>query len=243
MWFFNSFVKSLYDLNWLRGTRKDLGKAFSYFCLFLFLYVGLTMVPVFVNMMKGDTVAALKTGLAQKVPDFTATVKDGELSVVGVDQPYIFRDGEFILVVDTITTSTLTLGTYLDDKINAGLLITRSKGEMYDGDKGQSRSQVWKDVGNVSVNRAQLINLANKFLSKPMMFVYFLFILVFVYMFLGVGKLLSVLIVSAIILAITKIAKKQWLFKEIFSGIIIFLIWLGVIVLLDKPAPVEEIKS
>lgn len=276
MWFFNSFAKSLYDLNWLRARRSELGKAFSYFFLLIFLYTGLTLAPAFVNFMRGDTVKEIKMALEQKVPDFTATVKNGELAITNLKQPYTWIDVEgqdrLMIVVDTVSTGTLRIEDYLQThtKAMSGVLITKDRAEMFDIDKGQSRTQLFRDFPDFSFDRTQLIGWVNKFLSKPMLFAYFLFFFAMMYVVLGVWKLIFTLIISVIVMLIAKIAKKKWLFKEIYAvglfagtlamvisavlqgfdlvipfiGTIAFLVWLGAAVLLDKPAPtpVEEAK-
>lgn len=223
MWFFNSFVKSLYDLNWLRARRGEPGKAFSYFFLFIFFVSGLYFAPLAVNMMRGDGIAQAKAVLNKKVPDFTATIANGELSVTGLKQPFIHAelDGQdrFLIVIDTVSTGTLRLEDYLQDvtKAVSGVLITKDKIEIYELERGQFRSQSFKNFGDFSFNRGNLIDIANKFLSKPALFLYSLAVFFFMYAGTVVRKLVLVLVASLLVFWAAKIAKKDWKYKNILS--------------------------
>lgn len=279
MWFFNSFVKSLYDLNWLRDRREKLGKAFSYLFLFTFFVVGLNFVSMSVAFYKSDLRKDANTFLSEKLPDFTATIKNGELLITGLEQPFIKTDVEgqnrFVIVVDTVSTGTLRLEDYLQNttKAMSGVLITKDKFEMYDLGKDQFQSQSFRDVKDLSFDRARVLSLVDKFLSKPMLFLYSLIMFLFLYVGAIARKLIGILLASVLILVVVKIAKRQWKFKEIFAvgayattlgtvvgavigsvGVpagywvfwlpfVVLLVWLGVAVLLDNPAPVAEIKS
>lgn len=219
MWFFNSFVKSLYDLNWLRERRGELGKAFSYFFLFIFFVSGLYFAPLAVKIMRGDWVVGAQKALNEKIPDFTAMVAGGELSVAGVDQPFVFYDKEenFVFVVDTVSTATIRLEDYLQDGAASGAIVTKYGFEAYDSQQGQSRAQSFKNFGNFSFNRGNLINIANKFLSKPALFIYSLAVFFFMYVGTVIRKLVLVLLASLLVFWAAKIAKKDWKYKNILS--------------------------
>ena len=268
MWFFNSFVKSLYDLNWLRARRTETGRAFSYFFLLVFFVSGLSLAPMIVNVARGDTVREVMTVMNEKVPEFTATVKDGKLLITDLVQPYIVRDKDFVIVVDTVASDTLHLENFLVDGAKSGVLISKEKVEMLDARNGQARSQSFSEMGNWSINRTQVSQKLDKFLSKPMLALYVLVIFILAYIVRTVATLVLVLIVSALVLMAVKTAKRSWRFKEIFSvglfavtlavfistaltgmqvglpfvSFIVFFTWLSATVFMEKPITKEEIK-
>ncbi len=215
MWFFTSLYRSLFDFRWLKERRNDSGSAWSYFFLFIFLMVGLILVPLFVQMP--NNLQKLRVLVDKNVPDFQAELKGGQLAVTNLAQPYVLKNKDFVFVVDTATTTDLQLKNWLETSTMSGGLITKDRVEFYDADKGENRAQSWKDVPDYKTSKSELLAFVDKWL-KPLA-LYFIGLVMFIGLYIGliVSKLFTLLIVSALALAISNFAKKGWTFKQLIT--------------------------
>lgn len=267
MRFFTSFAKSLSNLNWLRGTRKAPGQhAWSYFFLLIFFLAGLTLIPLFVNLPQ--MAREFRSLANDKVPNFTAVLKNGELSVMDMQQPHVLHGDGMVVVINTIATGTLSIKDYLNKDVKSGILIAKDRAEIYDANKGQDRIQYWKDVPDYSLNKEQLMEKVNKYLSPVFIFLAALVLFILFYAGMIIGKLFTILVVSAVITFLAVISKRDWKFKEIFatglyvitlpavlimvfgwSGLVVgglqlvmTLVWLGLVVLGERKQQLEAQK-
>jgi hypothetical protein len=151
----------------------------------------------------------------EKVPEnFSAEINNGKLSVVGLPQPYVFKDEEknnFVAVIDTVSTSSLSLRNYLTVAGQSGVLIDSEKIEILNGQNMQGQVQYWKDVkeSNFRLDKPLLVSVLNK--TGPV-FVIIIFLVVLVALFVAfvIGKLFSILMVTLILLVVTAIARRSW---------------------------------
>ncbi len=220
MKFFSFFYNSLFNISWLRQRKNEPGKSWGYFfifCLFLSLVSTISITVAIPGMLK-----QAKTMVNEKVPEnFSAEINNGKLSVVGLPQPFVFKDEEknnFVAVIDTVSTSSLSLRNYLTVAGQSGVLIDSEKIEFLNGQNMQGQTQYWKDVkeSNFRLDKPFLVSVLSK--TGPV-FVIIIFLVVLVALFVAfvVGKLFSILMVTLILLVVTAIARRSWRFGELFS--------------------------
>lgn len=215
MWFFTSLYRSLFDFRWLKERKNNSGQSWSYFFLFVFFLAGLTMIPLFLEMPSG--LKEMRSLAEKNLPDFKAEWRGGELAITQLEQPFIWNEDNFVLVIDTATTTELQLQSWLKAATNSGVLVTKDRVEIYDANKNSSRIQYWKDIPDYSITKAELLNKADKWLSP--LSVYLISILLFfgVYAGLIISKLFVLLLVVVVVLIINNFAKKGWNFKQLFN--------------------------
>lgn len=264
MRFFTSFAKSLYNLSWLREETKKPGQAWNYFFLLVFFVTGLTLMPVYVNFPDG--VKNVKDLASEKIPNFTATLRSGELAVTELSQPYQLETNDFVLVVDTVSTGTIALKDYLKNDSMSGLLVTKDKWEILDKNNNNAQVQTWKDVPDGIFTKGQLLAAVNKFFTP--FFIYLFGVLLFVLFFVGVtvSKLATIFIATVLINTIVIVKNKKGRFNSIFcTGLYaitlpaiinyffrlgkvptfglqlgLLILWLGVIILSEKKKVKEK---
>lgn len=212
MRFFSSLYKSTHDLTWLKEQKNKTGAAWGYFFLFVLLLSALTVLPIVVSLPLGIKVVREKI---TQLPDFEAKVTSGTLHVTGLTQPYVFKQDDFVVVVDTVTTSSLELKEYLEAR-QSGVLVTKDRFEFYNDQKGESRTQYFKDVNELSFNKADVQGVAKKLLSPVTITIVVLLLVLFFYLILLVAKLYSVVLVAFLVFIVCKIAKRPWQFRELF---------------------------
>lgn len=215
MWFFNSLYRSLFDFRWLKERRNNSGSAWSYFFLFIFLLVGLILIPLFVQL-PGD-VKELRALADKNLPEFQVQLKGGELAVNNVEQPFVLKEKDFVLVVDTATTTDVQLKNWLESSSTSGILVTKSHFEVYNAVKDSTQIQSWKEMPDFSTTKAELMAFMDKWF-KPLA-MWLVGVVMFVGLFIGlvITKLITLLFVSLVVLVIGGIAKKGWTFKQLFN--------------------------
>ncbi|KKQ40996.1 MAG: hypothetical protein US58_C0007G0007 [Candidatus Magasanikbacteria bacterium GW2011_GWA2_37_8] len=215
MWFFSSLYKSLYNLPWLRQQKGDHGKAWGYFFLLMFLVVGLTLIPLFVGLPKG--VSTIQSKFASDVPSFAADLKGGELVVTELVQPYVVKENEMVLVIDTVTTSPMQLSDYLTTNDTSGILITKDRLEIYNANNQQSRAQLWSGMPDYSITKDQALTALNKFLRWPILILICLGLFILYFIGLSIGRLAFILFWGFVVWLVAIMAKKNWSYREIFN--------------------------
>lgn len=235
MWFFASLYRSLFDFRWLKERRNNSGSAWSYFFLFIFLISGLILIPLFVQMP--GSLKELRIAAEKNVPDFQADLKGGQLTVNNLAQPYIVKEKDFVLVVDTATTTNIQVKNWLETPAMSGVLITKDQFEIYNAPEKSTRIQSWKDIPDYSTTKGDLLAMADKILKPAALYLIGLIMFVGAFIGLTVTKLLTLLIVTFLAFTINNFAKKGWTFKQLFnvglfavtlpSVLIIALGWVG----------------
>lgn len=214
MKFFSSLYHSLYDVEWLRSRKNKAG--WGQF----FAVMGITtlVVVIFLAIQVPRGIDEIKNIANKEIPDnFRATLTQGVLNVEGFKQPYTFSEpNQFIFVLNTISTSTLSLQNFLTTAGESGVLIDQNKVEFYNAQNGQSQLQYWKNVPDFSIDKSFILNLPEKI--TPAMIAIVLIILGAV-IFIGftIASLITILLVTVVCLIVVSIAKKSWNFGELFA--------------------------
>lgn len=214
--FFEILYRSIYDLTWLKLQKRSAKRAWGYFAVFVLLVTVLWAVPASVRL-PGEA-SKIKEQVIKNIPEFQASFKGGKLQVEGLQQPYVVKDNNFVFVVDTVSTNTPELSSYLSDEFDSGVLVTRDAIETYDnGGGGQTRTQNLKNIPDTQFNQETIIGLANKFLSPWFIALLILFMIIGVYIGSFVAKLVSILVVTVIVKIVSAIGKRGWTFGELFT--------------------------
>lgn len=215
MWFFTSLYRSLFDFRWLKERKNNSGQSWSYFFLFLFLLTGLTLIPFLLGMPSG--IKEMRSLAEKNLPDFKAEWRGGELSVTQLEQPFVWNEKDFVLVVDTATTTNLQLKDWLKSPTVSGVLITKDRAEIFDANKSSGRVQYWKEIPDYSITKTELLVKADKWLSPMMIYLFSVLMFLGLYVGLIVSKLFALLLVTVLVFAINNFAKKGWSFKRLFN--------------------------
>jgi len=220
MWFFNSFIKSIYDFGWLAQMRAQAGKAAAYFFLLVFFLTGLLTVPLYVNAYRSGFINQAKEIVSEKIPNFTATWNSGQLNVTDLPQPYIMREKDFVIMVDTVSSSSPKVMDIIGEA-NMAILVTKEYFQVMDKKSGEIQIQSWeagaKDIKDYKVTKGELVEKVNKFLSPGFLYLAALIFFILAYIVKGIAGILFVLLASIIMLVVVSVSKKSWKFKEIFS--------------------------
>lgn len=217
MSFFTTFYRSLFDLNWLKENKNKAKKAWSYFFLFMLLITLFQIGPTLIGMPKA--VREFRDNVEQKVPDFVAHVKGGELSIEKLDQPFVYEakgDGKdsFKILVDANTTSTFSTEEVFKG-FETGILITKTKVIVKESVDKESSMNL-SNMPNKDFSKTDIISLMDRFKGMVVVGFSVLFI-AFIYVVMSIGKLVFLLFVSLLVLTIASIAKKAYKFGEIYT--------------------------
>lgn len=217
MKFFSSVYNSLFNIAWLKERRKSAGHAWGYFFLLMLIVSAFYTIPMMV-VLPGGLRQATET-VQTSIPDnFKAQVKNGELTISGVIQPIIFRDpknNDFVVIVDTTSTSSLSLSTYLREGDRGGVLITKEKIETYN----PPRSQIvyMREIADIEVKKADIINVANWFASPTVITIFSLILVIIILIGIVIWKLWAVLFATLGALIISALFRRGWKFGELFT--------------------------
>lgn len=219
MAFFTALYKSLYDVAWLKANKENRAGAWKYF-------FGFTAVLTIgtVAVMSGSLFSEIKPAREKALaamPEFAAVFKGGELSITGLKQPFTYRgdskdETKFVVVVDTVSTTTPELATLLDNE-ESGILITKQKAEFFDAKQQSGRTQYWQNMPDTSFNRARAASLITKFSSPPFLVLLLVIIGLFLFAGLIIGKLFLIIIATLIALIVARLAKRAWQWRELFT--------------------------
>lgn len=217
MHFFSNLVKSCHDLVWLKAAPARQRNAWGYFFLFSLLTTLVTLAALAFIVLPG--VRMVKSAAASQIPDFTATLKGGELSVTGVKQPYTYTadsdHGNFVVVVNTVATSSLMLADFIADGQN-GILVTRDKMEISQSDHGQYRVQYWAGAKDGVLTKADVENVVQEFTSPKVFIVVGIIASLLLYTAVLIGTLFSLLIITLIVFIIAAIGKRAISYGHLF---------------------------
>lgn len=154
-----------------------------------------------------------------EAPNFQAVLNNGAFTIAGVPQPLVIKGlGEnFIVALDTASTTTSTVDSYLDSSAQSGLLVTNEKVELYNGVTGEQKTQNWKGTPDFSINKTKLNELVGKYLNFSWLAAGS--VLFFLLVFIGnvIVRLMALLSVVVIVFILAKFARQSWKFKELFT--------------------------
>ncbi len=213
MFLVESFKKSLFDLAWLKAHRMETRGAWVYFLsLCAVLALALT---IFLSFVGYSTLSSAKNALT-RWPNFTATLKNGALTVTGLTEPYRYQTAtkDMLVVVDTAATTTPVLTDYLATG-QSGILITRDQAEVYDGGSGQSRSELWSNLPDYTVTRSSLQNLLETQLKSPWLVAYAFLLLLVVYVVLAIGMFSTIVLAGILSWMVSFFLRRGWRFREL----------------------------
>ena len=207
--------KSVYDVAWLRQQKNQSKKAWGYFLVFLLIMMAIATVPLLIGLPA--VVGEVRTKV-KEIPDFQATLKDGKLVVTGLAQPAVFKsDGNFVIVIDTAPTSSIMLKSFLEHAGQSGILVVSDRMELVDGSTGQQKIQYWKGVPDFALNKVDLLEKTEKYLSPGWLAVFVILFSILAYIATVAAQLLSIFFVALIVLVVAKVRRQAWQFKELFT--------------------------
>ena len=219
MSFFVAWYRSIVDLRWLRTQRKETNKAWMY-AIFFLLVMGVVRdsyllwgIPSFIH--------EARTGIAQSLPNFRAEIKNGELIVTDLPQPYTYRlpteDGDVALkvVVDTLSTSTPAISDITPSDEETVVLITKTAMTIR-SDGGRTQTQEWRTMPDGTLTKEQVTNFLQYWAGRIGYFIAPVLIVLF-FIFGTLGKLIYLALLSLVVWLVTLFAKRDWKYKEIFT--------------------------
>lgn len=215
MSFFSTLYNSLYNFKWLRNQRNNKSWAWGYFLLLMILIAGLTSINL--GFRYYDNAPVVKKNLYNELPEFQAEVKNGQLQVSGIEQPYIKNYSVVSVVVDTNSTSTVDIKNYIKQDGQSVLLISKNSFEVYNGNDKTIKTQTMKDFGDFKTDRTEILKKADVFFSNKMVAILTIISFVFLFFALTVKTLLNVLVFGFLFYTIAKQQKLNWKFKEVFN--------------------------
>ncbi len=218
MRFGTALYHSLFDGMWLYAERTNMRKAWSYFFVFTALVSVLSVVPALVALPAATQMA--KQEITKNVPDFSATFMGGRLSVTGLAQPWVREysdDGEkFRIVIDTTATSTDAASAYASSTVSM-LVVNSRYAQVYNADAGESKTQSFSTVPNATFTKSQLLALVDHFTSPGAYVVLGLVVAIVVFVGAVIGNVWSVFIASLIALLVSRLSRRAWTLRELFT--------------------------
>ncbi len=214
MRFITALYNSLWNLPWLKDSRYAPKKAWGYFLAMMALVTVIIFIPLAFAIPQ--SVKGLKEITATKVPAFQAAWSNGTLVVTGLKQPYVVKDKDFVLVVDTVSTTTIDLYKHLETKEQNGLLISRDKMVVMTGATGEEQSQPWRNDFSLTLTKDQVASWVATHSSVGYIVLISLIVLVIFFISLTVGILWSLVVVTSIVTLLSSLARRGWRWGEIF---------------------------
>lgn len=214
MQFLFALYYSLWDLPWLKNARLAPQKAWGYFLVLMTVFTALFFIPVAFSLPQ--SVRDFQTVVAKDLPSFQAVWTNGSLVVSGVQQPYVSKGEGYVLVVDTVSTTTIDLQKYLETKQQKVLLITKNKMAALDGATGEQQSQDWDTDFSWSVNKEQVVAWLAAHTSFGNLIVISLILLVIIFVSVVLSKLWLLAVVTSIVLLLSMLMRRGWRWGELF---------------------------
>jgi hypothetical protein len=208
------FSRSLYDLKWLSQRRRDGGLAAAHF--FFLAFIVSTIFGIWLSFQLIGLWNDSRKFFKDQIPNFQAQMRQGSLSVTGLERPYV-KEGEwFRLVIDTATSGVAdikSLAAGNEDK--AIMLVTAGDLSVYQPDRSKIETTMFKDLPDFSTDKAAIV-------AKVEGMGWLSFVIVFLVLFLSYGifvvtQALFLLFWSLIVWVFSLIAKKSWKYKEILT--------------------------
>ncbi len=198
-YYFQALYKSFTDPAWLARQSREAGKSSIFFVLMLLVLSLLVAVRIaYIEIPRA--VPPLRETLDRELPDFTAHLSDGTLSVTDLPQPYVryfeYENENMVIVVDT-TTNTTSLDAFLTTSTQTGFLIT-SRAVVT---KTSSTPEVVNDrltrFPDTTISKNQIITFLDTLGGRGQL-VALLVVTAFTFLFWGIGLLVFILIFTSI---------------------------------------------
>lgn len=213
--FFTAFYNSLFNSSWLKAVRFFPGKAWGYFCLLVFFFAAISVIPSALHFR--SFLFDLNKSFETLVPEFQATVKDGNLSVEKLQQPFVYRSDDFVIIVDTLTTSTATLEQYVTTTNSGSIIITATEIEVRDSRTGEGKVQSWSKMPDFSFSKSDAGNFVGR-LTTPAYTVLAVFV-IFIGLYVGffVSKLYNIVLATLMVSVAARLFGRGMKFGELFT--------------------------
>lgn len=215
MRFITPLYNSLWNLPWLKDNRHAPKKAWGYFLVVMAVISAIFLIPLAIALPQ--SVQNMKEIATTKLPAFQAVWTNGNLVVTDLQQPYIIKDDNFVVVVDTISTTTIDLHKYLETKEQKGLLITRDKMVITDGATGKEQSQPWRNDFSLTVTKDQVASWVATHTSAGYVVLFGLIVLVVIFVGLVAGILWSLVVVTSVVALLSTFMSRGWHWGELFT--------------------------
>ncbi len=215
--FLSALRRSFTDPASLKREAPFLATAVQFFVTASALIVFLFLVPIIIAAPR--QLERVSTSASLLVPEFKAELKNGILSISGLPQPYEVRQDDFFLLVNTVTTSSISAaGAVEKNKATAGIVITREQMELVNLSTGQDEIRRWKEIEDFSVSKADLLKVASR-LSDSLALKVVVAVLALLVGYAGflIVKSLNLVIVAALAFLILRIAQRPASFKELYG--------------------------
>ncbi|GEM_PF-4550619 len=215
MSFFTSLYNSLYNFKWLRDQKNNSSWAWGYFFLLIILVSGLSTISL--GFKYFEVAPTIKKTAYNELPEFQAEVKNGQLQVSGLVQPYIKIFENLVIVVDTVSTGTVNIKNFAKQEGQSVLLATKDAVEVYSASDKSVKSQAIKDFDGFKNDRAGVLKNIDTIFSTKMIWIVTAITFILLWLFLAGSNLLSILFFSFLFYTIAKRLKLDWRFKEVFT--------------------------
>lgn len=215
--FFSSLFSSLYNARWISAMRKEKKKAITYFFFFVLIASLFQSVPVTRVLYQGVDRAG--RWVSEQLPDFTAEIKNGELSVSGIDIPFEkeLADGYFLIVDSSGGITDEKIAEKIGDRDGGVVAFSKTEAAMHEIRSGVRRTNrlSWGEVGDNTLTKAQVLSFIEK-IKGPAKFGITAGWLVLTYALFLVGKAVYLLFASFVVFIIGKIGKREVNYGEIY---------------------------
>ncbi|MFA6105352.1 MAG: DUF1189 family protein [Patescibacteria group bacterium] len=212
---YKAFLNSLYNPVWLKKQRFAADRAWTYFSLWVFVLSVAVAVPI--SLSAWPIITNGQKYFSSNVPDFEANFKNGSLQVNRLAQPFVYRiNDQFVLVVDTVRTTTAALTDYVTSTSKASLFVTADRMEFNDSESGQSRIQKWANVPDGTVTKGQLESTLKNFLKPWFYFLGVIAVFIGFYVVFFISKLYTILVVALVVSVMAKFTGRNLKLKNLF---------------------------
>ncbi len=217
MEFLKKFYQSLYDFRWLATKRTETKKNWQYFFLLVLFVSFLSVLPAIWGLPMA--VDKGKDFLDKNVPDFMAEMKGGELTVTGLEQPFVREIGDekerAVLVVDTVATNTVEVNSFIRTSTDNVILLTKNSFTIRNGNMAKTEIRDWKNVPNGQLDKNTVMRWADSFRGK---WVYLFTAILFVLLFVGtvISRIIFIAFMSLWIWIVARIAKRELTYGNVF---------------------------
>ncbi|GEM_PF-2684838 len=219
MSFFSNIIQSTYNVAWLRSQKDELKKAWIYFFPFIFLIAMLNVLPLL--WIVPSSISSASAWIRDNTEDFTVQFSSGELTIEGLEQPFEYtitdeNDTTTRVFIDTRATTTPSIKERLNPETEEGILITRNAIELYDSSLQTTERQEFSSIPDATITKEGLLQAAER-ITGGLKYWVFAFFALGVYLMYLIAKLLYVLFYSLIFLLVSKLTKRTWEFRQIFT--------------------------
>lgn len=211
---FKQFSNSIYDFKWLAGRRAEPKSAIAYF--FFFTFVLSVVLGSWMSFQLLHVWGDAKTVFRDQVPYFQAEMKNGRLSVLDLDQPFTKETKEFVVIVDTATSSSRKITDYISgNEKKAVFLVSAQDFSFYRPDQNKTETNFFKDAPDFQTDKNKLLASAEK--MRWLVFVIILLFLLLSYIAFSLANAVFLLFWSLILWVVSLISKKKWKYSEVLA--------------------------